>query len=442
MKGKKSAVFVSLCSSILLACSAWVSAQQIPNITRGEPGTYITGPAENPELGSMGRLAILGALGDYIITIPEGPGSGPESSLITEAWDLSDLQNPRRLDVDLGPTYQPFQAHGTLKTYRNGEALMDIGGGDGAFIIPGQEPTRRPIGIEPNTDESTYRQWNKSTLHYPWSGTVWGSYGPVDRFDAELYFEMERVGTWDHFGQANIVGMPNFMGNLMIFVSDQANDGVATYDVSDPSSPRLLDLLYDEVGVINPDNSVTSTNVGVVVTPENRAQVTRARTIGGYWQEISGHYVVIASRPNDVSVFRGGVIVVDFEDPENLRVHCYIELDDDPMYVGFQDEHVFTDRWKVDIEACEVEVQFEEDLHNTEMLCHWATLWQLVVSKTLQLQKLSRACRFGFINPNLIYVRLTPHITFHKMGEPIILLSRQYLFRSLRLCASTQWFRV
>lgn len=379
MKGMKFAVFSSFCLALVSAIPSTLQAQQIPNITRGEPGTYITGPTENPALGTMGRLAVMGALGDYVVTIPEGPGSGAGSTLVNQLWDLSDLENPREVTpacymesngtnvCDLGPTFQPYQAHGTLKAYRDGEVVMDIGGGGGAFLTTDGTVQRRPIGLAPFTDETTYMQWNKSTMHYPWSGTTWGSYGAIDRINAQLYYEMQPVGSWDHLGLTNIVGMPNFMGDLMLFVSDQANDGVASYDVSDPANPRLLDVLYDRVGVINPNNDFTVSNVGVVITPENESQATRIRTIGGYWQEISGHYVVIASRPNDIDVLRGGVFVIDFEDPENLRVHCYIELDDDPMYVNFQDEHVFTDRWKVDIEECRVEVQFEEDLHDTEM---------------------------------------------------------------------------
>ena len=51
------------------------------------------------------------------------------------------------------------------------------------------------------------------------------------------------LATWDHLGQTGVVGHPFLLGDLLIFASDQSRTGVATYDVSDPTNPVLLDVL-------------------------------------------------------------------------------------------------------------------------------------------------------------------------------------------------------
>ena len=40
-----------------------------------------------------------------------------------------------------------------------------------------------------------------------------------------------------------VIGHPFLLGDLLIFASDQSRTGVATYDVSDPTHPVLLDVL-------------------------------------------------------------------------------------------------------------------------------------------------------------------------------------------------------
>lgn len=369
---------------ISIAFATITANAQVPNIQRGAPGTYLIGPAENPALAQMGRLAVLETLGDYIVTIPEGPGSAPGSGLMNQVWDFSDPTNPVLApfcndltgDCGLGPTRMPYQAHGTVKRWSDGDIMVDIGGEDAAIMRAGDTQIVRTAWPGPR-DRVLF---NKSGLMFPWGATAWGTYELVES-RGELYFDNQLMSTWDHLGETGIVGMPNFMGNLMIFVSDQAKSGVASYDVSNPSAgPQLLDLLTVEVGVINPDNSEGAINRGVVVTDENRSQVVRPRGLGGYWQEIHGSKVVMASRQSDALGTRGGIMAVDFSDPTNLEVSCYIEIDNDPTYVNFQDEFAFTDAYKVNLDTCEVVVEFDEHGRRTDMGQYTLPLGNIIVA--------------------------------------------------------------
>jgi hypothetical protein len=66
-----------------------------------------------------------------------------------------------------------------------------------------------------------------------------------------------------------------------------------------------------------------------------------------------------------------GVQVVDFSDPNNLKLHCEILFEDpalplnvpgthNPMYLNFQDEYIFAERLKINIETCELELVLDE----------------------------------------------------------------------------------
>lgn len=363
----------TIAASVIFA-SSYIQAQQVPNVQRGAPGTFITGPSVNPDLAQMGRLAIMESLGDYVVTIPEGPGSSAGSNFLNQVWNFSDPANPVLESISLGRTKMPYQAHGTIKRYADGDVNIDLGSEEAAIM-------RANGSIEldswPGPNDTTL--FNISGLYHPWGASSWGFYEFVSS-PARLYMNNQFMTEWDHLGNTGVIGAPAFVGNLLIYASDQANRGVAIYDVSDPTQePLLLDLLTDKVGVINPDNATGATNVGVVETPANAASLTRSRPIGGYGWAIQGHYIVFASRANDVTVLRGGIIVVDFEDPTNLEVSCYIELDNDPMYVNFQDEFAFVDRYKVNIEDCSVAAEFDEGAHGAELSQYSLPLGNIIV---------------------------------------------------------------
>ena len=327
----------------VVGATCFTAEAQISNQTE-EKGELISHAGNE-----MGRLAIIDTLGDYIITIPEQPSSPPGSDFEIRAWDISDPSNPVEV-ARFGPSQHPFNAHGTIKR-GNQIYIGDTAPDDGIF--------RNTLELN---DEGgiDYVVWSgpegsnlRSGMFRPWSATSYWSYR--DSFnDAQLQLDGEVTATWDHLGDTGVIGFAMFMGDLLIYGSDQSKSGVATYDISDPSNPVLLDVLNQPA--IHP-------------TILDRRGNPVEWGIGGYWSEIHGHYTVFSRRGANP-----GVQVVDFSDPSNLSVHCEffprdpkwgvepVARDDfgDPMYVGFQDEYVFAERYKLNIETCELDLVLDE----------------------------------------------------------------------------------
>ena len=83
----------------------------------------------------------------------------------------------------------------------------------------------------------------RGCLFQPWFvGDTWWTYGEIGGL-ARIEKNGATLATWDHLGQTGVVGHPFLLGDLLIFAADQSRTGVATYDVSDPTNPVLLDVL-------------------------------------------------------------------------------------------------------------------------------------------------------------------------------------------------------
>lgn len=337
-----------------LGASELATAQALPN------NTY--SPAEVGDMidrtdPGLGRLAIIEILGDYVVAFPEVPSSPPGHNHI-KVYDLSNPSNPQEV-ADLGLTTHPFLAHGLIK--RDNQVYYGSGFGEQAITLN----DNGSITIEQWQGPSGH--WNKSGMMRPWAARHWWSYGDVSG-NAWLSFDGVETAQWDHLGLTGVIGMPIFMGNLMLYASDQSMTGVAAYDVSNPNNPVLLDVLK------LPDTHPTLTygrwQEGVGVT-----QVPAPYGLGGYWAEVSGNYIVFARRGENP-----GIQVVDFSDPSNLRMQCeFFTLDprhdfgsmpfperSGPMYVGFQDNYVFAEQFKIDIETCDLEQTFDEEGTNND----------------------------------------------------------------------------
>ncbi|MGH1486171.1 MAG: InlB B-repeat-containing protein [Cellvibrionaceae bacterium] len=324
------------------------NAQGFPNVPQSEPGTLLAGPVGE----EMGRSAIIEIIGDYLVVIPEGPGSEGSDDVLTRAWDISDPSNPVEVLRSQRP-YFGFNAHGTLKRgnqlYIGFEDAIET---DASGSLQLLEDSWDYFNFYTPGSPAESLAFNRSAMMTPWAATMWWSYNDVSG-NAQLALDGEITAEWDHLGDTGVVGFPLFMGNLLLYASDQSLTGVAAYDISDPSNPVLLDVLQASPRPETPD-----VNEG----------------IGGYWMETHGHYIVFARRNNpfwsgDRRAW-AGFQVVDFSDPSNLRLHCNIEYpterldpdyntlvhDADPMYVGFQDEYIFAERFKVNIDTCETEL--------------------------------------------------------------------------------------
>lgn len=341
---------------LLTALSGQAIAQGFPNIAR-TPGELLAGPIA-PE---QGRTAIVAWHGDRIVSVPEAPGSQPGADLRIRVVNIEDLDGTGP-DVTLVPTSASgFHAHGYFKTGSYlfvgphclgeandvcngtfphdswGNALRigglgtplgdsqlrhaDIGSETGLLLGSVQRPgAQSPWGLNDF--------WTYNTIE----GTAW--FG-VRRNPDDWVYDWNNGGaavgpaitaTWDHLGMTGVTGFPFIMGNILIYASDQAGSGVAAYDISDISNPVLLDVLKES----NP---------------------------GGYWPEIYGHYIFFPRRDNEGGVGSfAGYMVVDFEDPTDLKIVANRNVEGSNQYVTFQDEYAFMNRYKIDMRTFDVEL--------------------------------------------------------------------------------------
>jgi DNA-binding beta-propeller fold protein YncE len=289
-----------------------------PNVPQ-TPGDLLSGL----NAPNQGRTAILAYHGDLLFTVPEVPASQGGSDFQVRTWDISDPTAPAEL-ATWGITPMPINAHGYLSS---GPYLV-LGanwppGGEWTFRADGPGTvTRTPFPDDP------FCAGVRGCLFSPWFvRETWWSYGAIEG-TARLSRGNTDFAEWDHLGLTGVIGHPFLLGDLLIFASDDSRSGVATYDVSNPDSPVLLDVL---------------TTGGP----------------GGYWPELWGGdgklYVVFPYRENG-----NGFRVVDVTDPTDVRFVTDRPLPgDEAMYAQFQDHHAFIGSHKVDLRTFESVVFFD-----------------------------------------------------------------------------------
>jgi len=368
---------------ILLAItlsSTVLAADYPPNIDYGQQGDFIAKRAvEN------GRAAIIMPIGPVVITQPEGPGTssaGLDNGVdsVNAYWDLTDLTNPQSFEMTHCATHQagcsntsPIQAHATVIRLIDGEPLL-------------WEPTWRTgryTGFDPNgassAEQMTKIPYNNAfrkkhgtigrygSLTSPYNHSIYWGYGDPPTEDYYIRDSRTADGTdasgggnflgyplveWDHFGLTGVSGFPIWMGNLLIYASDQLQKGIAIYDTTgykDGNTPQLLSVFNPTVNKPEPNNG-------------------KKERIGGYWFEPYGNdRIVFAARrvSNPVQREFSSMFIVNYADPSNPFVSCEVYFDQDsttredgditsnPQYVHFQDGYAFVDHFRVDIAACE-----------------------------------------------------------------------------------------
>lgn len=295
-------------------------ATGFPNVTQA-PGRLLT-PLLEPQ---QGRSAVIAWHNGHIYSFPEQPSSQPGSDFIARRFDLSDLSNVRAVE-ELGQTPQPVMAHGYLYIGAN-----LVAGGNFPPEAPWSFRAVAPGVNQRTTTPGLLGAFVRGHLYQPWgvNPTYWSYDGNTQASDAALTYDGQVLSTFDHLGlSGGVIGHPFIVGNILIYASDQSRTGVATYDISDPTNPVLLDVL-------------------------------KTGGAGGYWPELWGGdgklYVVFPYRTGG-----RGMRVVDVTDPASLRFIADEPLPgDEPMYIQFQDEFAFMGSHKVDMRTLKSVLRFD-----------------------------------------------------------------------------------
>lgn len=278
-----------------------------PNIHR-TPGELLSGL----NAPTQGRTANIAYHNGILYTIPELPSSAPNSDFQVRTWDISDPTAPVET-AQLGLSPQPIAAHGHIKS---GDYL--IMGANWPPDAPWSFRATDPFVNERTTFPNLITPGDRGTMYQPWYvGPMYWSYN-VNQEPAQIWKNNQQLATWDHIGLTGVIGHPILIGNLLVYAADQSRTGIATYDISDPSNPILLDVL---------------TTGGP----------------GGYWPEpfaLDGRlYIVFPYRTGG-----NGIRVVEITDPTDLHFVADIPLPgDESMYLQFQDEYAFAGDHKVDM---------------------------------------------------------------------------------------------
>jgi outer membrane protein assembly factor BamB len=291
-----------------------IAAQVLPTGTGGFPNVPQTAGAllSGLHAPSQGRTAILAYHGGVLFTVPELPSSQPNSDFQVRTWDISNPAAPVMLS-SLGTSPMPINAHGY---FTSGEYL----------VLGGNFPPATPWSFRWMQDGTLQRTTfpgllgisDRGHTFAPWYvGPTYRLYFP-SQAPAEIRLNGVQLGTWDHLGQTGVIGHPFLLGNLLIFAAEESRTGVATYDVSDPANPVLLDVLRDGGA-------------------------------GGYWPELwagGGRLYAVFPYRLDGNGFR----VVDLTDPTDLRfVADRVLPGATAQYAQFQDEYAFIGDHKIDM---------------------------------------------------------------------------------------------
>ncbi len=304
------------CLVFVLLFGAWplaAAALGTSNIAR-TPGELLSGP-NAPEAG---RTPVIAYHGGMLFTFPEAPGSPPGDYQV-RAWNIADPVHPVVTQV-LGPTRHGFMAHGYIKqaTRLNSGYTLEVNGAGLTSVVP--DIPFRMLG------------WTHGGMSVPWGITNYWSYGDTSA-PAEIYLNRPwgapPNAVFDPVGTTGVIGHPFVFGRYLFYASDQSRTGIASYDISDPANPVLLDVLTDG-------------------------------SVGGYWPDpvgVNGKLYFFFPHDNPA----GGFHVVDATDPSDLKLVADVPLEGNLNYAQFQDEFAFSERYKIDMRTFEVVLALDEN---------------------------------------------------------------------------------
>ena len=339
---------VLCCVLVFSAVAAQAQGPGFPNVPRTK-GQLISGPL----LTSIGRTAVLAYQQGLVVVNPEAPESAPGSDLVSRSLDIS---NPAAPVATAIPFLQPnswIAAHGY---WQEGVYLRGLSGGDVTVELVGGVPrvvqrnAPDPPQFPPPVQGVPFP--GRGLLFQPFHTQSWTTYQGTTHSNV-LYRGAQQLAVWDHIGQTGVIGQPFLLGNILYVASDQANSGIAAYDitpslVSPGTQPQLLGLL--------------------------------TANLGGYWPEIWGGggklYIMFPGRVN------GHFQVADVTDPTAMRVVADRYLGaGDPSYIQFQDNFAFMDRYKIDMRNdFAVDLALDADGHQIDVSQFALPLGNLLVT--------------------------------------------------------------
>ena len=150
-----------------------------------------------------------------------------------------------------------------------------------------------------------------------------------------------RIGWWPHVSEVDVRAMAALpgsnqwrIGNLLFFTPSDNSNGVAVFDIGNPTAPVLLDRITG-----------------------NWRQYTTA------WQVWRHYLVLMIGDDSNGPDGDANTLLIDFSDPTNLTLAHTIPFDDLPgRYASFQDEYAFAGRFnrgtKYNLETRQVERVF------------------------------------------------------------------------------------
>lgn len=309
----KGLAFAAL-SALVVQDKAVADGPGFPNVTQTK-GELLSGPFAL----EGGRTAVVAYHQGYIVLNFESPGSAPGSDNKNRFVDISNPRSPK-VTIFGGNPNAAFAAHGYIQ-----EGPVIRGFGDWSFNGTAiQEVHSAPQFYFPQGNNIPW--FGRGLLFQPWGAQMYWSYGDTN-FPAALSKRGQVLSSWDHIGQTGVVGHPLLIGNILYYAADQSNTGIAAYDItpslnSPGTPPRLLGVIKDKVG--------------------------------GYWPELYG-------RDGKLFIFfpdsGNGMKIADVTDPAHMKVvwsHKWTEARDwwanpNPMYVQFQDNFAFSDRFKINM---------------------------------------------------------------------------------------------
>jgi DNA-binding beta-propeller fold protein YncE len=316
----------ALAAILVLASTAKAQGPSVtaafPNNLSGTPGTLLYRQI------NLGRVTNIAYHNGLVYTHEVGAAN-------PRRWSFTDVEDPASLTIQAtGWQYVGnFSDHGTHGHYKVGDWL----GGQWAVNIRRVSDGLNTIQDMPEFTSlgATQPGDGITRMYYPWGLAFnWIEYGAAPGYGF-IHRGNQQLASWPALAQHGVAGNSILLGNLLFITSDESNMGILCYDISPvfqtpAQPPALLDKLSGPVGAY-------------IVYP---------------WE----HYLILSRRDTDT------VDIVDFSDPTNLQFVTSISVAGHPDrdngnglgYVQCQDNYIFADRHKIDMDTFQPVLEIDE----------------------------------------------------------------------------------